>query len=446
MAHLLVRGGYEPNNVDDPWTLSFLYNFFARGIETDITFGNTFGSTGQSGVEHFGKIQALLYAPILSITDWNRNVAHTISLVLIIGALIAWYFSTLQISSNRSTALVFTLCLAITEPIIAASNTARPDALTFFLVSVAILAAIKRHPLLAGLTAALAIEVHPMGAMALLYVMAIYCANGRSDLAKKEIATIALKLALGFASGLAIYLLLHWPAALDTISVLSRSSGGAIGGSLLSYVFKSNYMRHVPEFVLFLLALVLFLWNKLYLRQPVIGWLLFFGAASLLIFQRSNHYYMLYYAPMFLLLWISVADFLKMRWKAVALLVVLMLSQYAVIAVRNSAFEVNEYVRELRAVVPSGSIPIVAEFNAWFAFYDREFYGNYYDDESYYFNRKEFTALNLSEFYLLDRLTPDGGASMGWRTKVLPASYACRELELFSLQGRSYGTYFCAKK
>ena len=130
---------------------------------------------------------------------------------------------------------------------------------------------------------------------------------------------------------------------------------------------------------------------------------------------------------------------------AAALFFVLMLGQYGVTAWRNSGFDINQYVRVMRQMVPAGSAPIVAEYNAWFSFYDRQFYGSYKYDDAFYYDREEFNALGLAQFTLVDRLDAPQGSSVGWREQVMPQGYGCEPRAYFSIQGRDYGAYSCAR-
>jgi hypothetical protein len=100
----------------------------------------------------------------------------------------------------------------------------------------------------------------------------------------------------------------------------------------------------------------------------------------------------------------------------------------------------------MRRQVPSDGVPVVSEFNGWFAFYDREFYGAYFDNDSYYFSPEEFSELALKEFYLVDRLVSPQGASVGWRDEVLPGGMTCAPRGFFALQGQNYGTFYCAAR
>lgn len=212
------------------------------------------------------------------------------------------------------------------------------------------------------------------------------------------------------------------------------------------YAFNSNYFRHVPEAVLFGLALLTFVLTGLWRRERTTTLLLLAATLSLLLFRRGNHHYMIYYAPVALLVGYAVLSRIRHWIVPVALFCTLMVAQYGIIAWRNSGFEINSYVEAMRRQVPPAGAPVVAEFNGWFAFYDRGFYGAYFDDDSFYMSREEFSALNLPEFILIDRLIAPYGASVGWRDVVLPMDMMCEPRSFFTLQGQDYGTFQCAKR
>lgn len=446
IAHFALRGIYKPNSVDEPWTLSFIRNYWGHGIETDISFGNQLTEQGQNGLAHFGKIQALVYAPILSAADWDREIAHAISFMLIVLSVMLWYRIFSRVCGSRATAIVATLLVCISEPVIAAANSARPEALTFLLVSGAVLASLKRRHFIAGLCTALAVEVHPMGVTALIYIAAAHLSEHELSRAGRRLSGAALRTGAGVLAGALAYVVLHLGALMSLSDAIRSNNSGGIGASFVRYTFDSAYFRHVPEFLLFVAVLFVFLWRRLYRQHRLAVWSLVAAAGSMLILQRANHNYMIYYVPIFIFLLVLVADHLRKRWAAALLFFALMLPQYAITYAQNRYFDIGGYVLRMRSALPPAATPVVAEPNGWFAFYDREFYASYYNDESYFFGRERFAALDLSRFYLIDRLDKASGETLGWRTHVMPATYSCEEFERFTLQRRDYGVFLCLKQ
>ena len=445
-GHLVVRGIYEPENVDDPWTLSFLYNWLTRGVVVDVTFSNAYSSNGgQNGLEHFGKIQAFVYGSVLQFVDWNRNVAHAISSLLVLLSIPMWFQIAKRISNNSVPPVVFAICLFVAEPIVTAGNETRPDALAFLLLTGAVYATTLNRLFMAGLLSLLAFEVHPMGAISLLYSLAVFLSSKRLPVGLLSYGKAFIRYAAGASVGLAVYVLLHMDGIGTFLNATVSSNGSGFGRSLLMYAFNSNYFRHVPEAVLFGMALLAFVLTGLWRRERATTYLLLAATVSLLLFRRGNHHYMIYYAPVALLVGYAVLSRIRHWIVPVALFCTLMVAQYGIIAWRNSGFEINSYVEEMRRQVPPDGAPVVAEFNGWFAFYDREFYGAYFDDDSFFWSREEFSALNLSEFTLVDRLVAPFGASLGWRDVVLPTDMVCEPRGFFTLQQQDYGTFHCAR-
>lgn len=446
-GHLAVRGVYDPNNVDDPWTLSFIYSWLTNGATGDFTFGNAIsnGDGGQSGLQFFGKVQALIYGPILSLLDWNRNAAHTISALFVAASMPMWWRIVGAIEPRASVRALFVACLIVSEPIVTASNEARPDALTFFLMTSSLLAVTLRHYFAAGAISVLAFEVHPMGAISVLYGSAIYLHEKNRALVSREHLRNLFHSAGGLVAGSLIYVVLHQDSIAELPALLFSSNGSSFGKSLTMYTFNSFAFRHLPEAILFAGSLLVFIRSGLWRRER--GLTLLLGAAfvSLAVLRRGNHHYMLYYAPIVLLVGVVVVVHYRKQLPAAALFFVLMLGQYGVTAWRNSGFDINQYVRVMRQMVPAGSTPIVAEYNAWFSFYDRQFYGSYKYDDAFYYDREEFNALGLAQFTLVDRLDAPQGSSVGWREQVMPQGYGCEPRAFFSIQGRDYGAYSCAR-
>jgi hypothetical protein len=445
-GHLVVRGVYEPENVDDPWTLSFLYNWLTSGVVEDVTFGNAYRSSGgQDGLEHFGKLQALVYGPVLQAFDWNRNVAHAISSLLVLSSIPMWFHIVKRISHNPVPPVVFAVCLFVSEPIVTASNETRPDALAFLLLTGAVYATALNRLFIAGLLSLLAFEVHPMGAISVLYSLAVFLSGKSLSVSMLSYGKAFVRYLAGASVGLAVYVALHLGDIGTFLSVAMSSNGSEFGKSLMMYAFNSNYLRHVPEAMLFGLALLTFVLTGLWRQERATTLLLLAATFSLLLFRRGNHHYMIYYAPVALLVGYAVLSRIRHWIVPVVLFCTLMVAQYGLTAWRNSGFEINSYVEEMRRQAPPTGASVVAEFNGWFAFYDRDFYGAYYDDESFYMSREKFSALNLSEFILIDRLLEPYGASVGWRDAVLPTDMVCEPRSFFTLQGQDYGTFYCAK-
>ena len=445
-GHLVVRGVYEPENVDDPWTLSFLYNWLTSGVVVDVTFGNAYSRNGgQDGLEHFGKLQAFVYGSVLQFFDWNRNIAHVISSLLVLSSIPMWFHIVKRISQNSVPPVVFAVCLFVSEPIVSASNGARPEALAFLLLTGAVYATTLNRLFMGGLLSLLAFEVHPMGAIALPYSLAVVLSSKWLPEDTLSYGKAFVRYAAGASVGLAVYVALHLDDIGTFLSATVSSNGSEFGRSLLMYAFSANYFRHVPEAIAFGLALLTFVLTGLWRRERATTLLLLAATVSLLLFRRGNHHYMIYYAPVALLVGYAVLSRIRSWIVPVVLFCTLMVAQYGITAWRNSGFEINSYVEEMRRQVPPTGAPVVAEFNGWFAFYDRGFYGAYFDDDSFYMSREEFSALNLSEFILIDRLVAPYGASVGWRDVVLPTDMVCEPRSFFTLQGQDYGTFHCAK-
>jgi len=90
LTYFLLHDIYRPNNYDDPGFLSFVYNYFNRGIAHDVVFGSTH-QDGYSGLVLFGKTCGYLYGSVLSLVGWTRSNSHLISIVLVSLSAFLWY-------------------------------------------------------------------------------------------------------------------------------------------------------------------------------------------------------------------------------------------------------------------------------------------------------------------------------------------------------------------
>ncbi len=375
MVYGALFGRYRLENIDDAWTLSWAHSFINRGIETDLVFYDGQGG----GVYAFGKLYCMLYGPLLNAAGWTKAHAHGISIALSGAALLFWYLALRRIGYGRRICLTFTVILGLVEPVFAMANMARVDALVFLLVAAAFYAFTAGLFLLAGLLTVLAVENHPIGCVALFYMGALALSRLKPDFDRKRALTGTLLLGAGGALGVAVYVGLHYKslgAAVGSVAYNVKASPG-IPNFLYHYYFETKYLRHVPELVITIAALALYLARRSWRddRFPLLAALAL--AASSFLIRRANFHYAVFAYPAFVLLWVYVGK----RWRQPAALLVLVpalvLPQYALVAYRNrnaSAPRFEQYVADLRRALPADTTPIVGSANEWFAFTDREFY------------------------------------------------------------------------
>lgn len=398
IVYVCLHGIYSPVNVDDAWSLSFAYNFLFKHIGYDLTFGSI---SGGCGVQYFGKTYAYIYGLILNCFGWTKSNALFISTSLILVAVLVWYFIVHQLTRNKKVAVWFCILMLIIEPFFRAANEARPDALTFLLVSAAFLAFLSRKTFWAGLIAMVAIEVHPLGIISLGYILAaqIYHLIKYGARARAHDKTTLKKMLFflgGLGVGIVYYVGLHF-AALSTITheVMASNSGHRIiNNFIIEYFLFNDFGRHMPELLLSIIVVVFFVRRKFYREDPYCLILLIILPCITLLIKRPNFRYIVYLYPVFLLLILQTFQRLGRLRLAIILFIILLIPPYTVIFYNNHGYQLNKYLNKLVAAVPKDSLPIVGGSNDWFVFKERVFYAHNYNGR--------FHCLQLKGFYLIE--------------------------------------------
>jgi hypothetical protein len=367
----LVGQRYRVKHIDDAWTLSLAYNFFYKGITRDLVFENPWGGLGL-----FGKTFAWTYGGVLHLVGWSRENAYYLSTVLTVLAIGLWGWILARLRFEPAVAWSVVALMLVMDPFFSVACQARADALVFLLATLSFALFVAGRFFAAGAAAMLALEIHPMGLMAFVY-MAAYLAAWPERLAssRRRLVTAAVWMGLGLAAGLGYYLALHWQGLTGVGQVLARATTTDVelNNYLHNYFLRTKYYRHVPELVLFIVALVVY-WRKGWFRDNrFVGLFVVIVVLSSLLVRRPNFLYAVYAYPAFLLLVVYGAQRLGVRRVVVGATVVFLLLQYGFVAYRNREFSFPVLVRELKAAVPGDGLPVFGSHNEWFALQDRSF-------------------------------------------------------------------------
>ncbi|HMK64220.1 MAG TPA: hypothetical protein VK564_00400, partial [Thermodesulfobacteriota bacterium] len=158
--------------------------------------------------------------------------------------------------------------------------------------------------------------------------------------------------------------------------------------------FLTKYLRHLPELLLFMAALVLFFKKKIFKQDRFALFFLISIGAAILLIRRPNFHYALFFYPPFLLLLLTTAETLKRLPLILLSLWLFVIPQYFTAYVQNRSYDFPKQVRMLSTAIPEDASPVVANANEWFSFYRRSFY--------YYNYLGEYRRLGLKEFYLIE--------------------------------------------
>jgi len=375
---------YRYEDIDDPWSLSFAYNFLFKGIEYDSVY--KYENVG--GVAYFGKLYSYLYGSILNIFGWTKLNAHIISNLLSFGALFLWFKSLKSLGFEHKVIVIVILLMLVFEPYVSMANKTRSDALAYFLCSFSFLLFIKKRYFIAGVIAMLAVETHPLGISSFFYCLSyfIWKFNEITKIKKDFLNSIAIFFA-GVFVGLLIYLSMHYSNIMKIGNDIAYFSGAtAKGGSsnyLIAYFFHSKLLRHIPEAFLLLISLILYVKLKLYKKRtfPIIFLALCIAQSFILL--RGNSNYAVFFFPSFIIFVVSIFVLAQRESLLLLLCFCLLAPQYAYLYklnYRNEPYTV--LVDKLRSILPQDEgVPIFGSANEWFAFYNRNYYYYYLIDK-----------------------------------------------------------------
>ena len=390
--YIFLNNNYRPHDIDDVWSLSFIYNYLHYGSLGDICFGG-YGN----GIGFFGKIHAFLVGHLLNLLGYTKTSAHLLSILFLGIGLGIWGVFLGRLGIRRDLRVIFLLCAPLFEPFFTAATSTRTEAFEFMLCALSALLFTRRNYFLSMLVLWIGIESHPIGVVGFFYLAAAFIAQPADHpLLVQKPRQGWIGLVLGFALGFALFCFLHTQILGSFPAILAgkNSPDGTIAlGPLFDYFFRTKYLRHLPEFLLFLLAIVIFGAKKIYRAEKGIRALLLATMAAALFIHRPNFHYTLFFYPALLLVTIKVADTLRLLKPLLILFLALLIPQYAFVYEQNRDFNFSREIQVMKESIPKDGLPVLGPPNAWFAFYDRPFFHQGYDTG--------LQDLGLGTFYLI---------------------------------------------
>jgi hypothetical protein len=436
--YLIVGGIYRPQNLDDGWALSYLYQFRLHGIEHASIFKSAvIPGTFQDGVFDFSKIQSFVYGTVLDLVGWTQAATHAVSTLLIAASAVIWGLIAHRLTGRRSLSIAAVILLLFSEAFFGPANQSRAEALTFFLASAAFALYMFEFELLSGLLVGLAFEVHPTGLYAGIYVasaVAAKASNGRFNNLNFSRSTALLVAGLVFGFG--VYVALHSSAISNLPQVLASGNDGS--NILTAYFIKAKYFRHVPELIFFVAMVVVFVvkrhWNNVKALSLLIGAT---GISILLVHRESVHYALYVYAPLMLIsLW--VVDRYRKLHLTFLLCVIFFTVQYAAVYYLNRSYSFDAYSAAISKAVPNDGVAVVGTSNDWFIFKDRNFYAYTYGSEA-------FSSVAPSAFYLIRNDSPYVSFPSDNFYVNIHRIFNCIELSRFNLGGEKVQVDRCER-
>jgi hypothetical protein len=380
----------------------------------------------------FSRTTALVYGGIQSLLGWDREIGYGISTFFLLLGLLFWFPILKELGFSREKQLIFIIMVLLLEAYFGMAHKIRVDAINWFLVSLGFYLVLKGWFFPAGLVSMIAIENHPYGIALWFYVLA-YAAH--QIITKKwdwkKVGINAGIFALGVVVGAGYYLAFHW----EWLHKFSELGGQRAGGNALySYFWLNRFAwRHLPEAGVFLVAIVLFVINKGFKKNPFL--LIFPGMMILLTFlvARGNYHYMIYILPSFLLITIEVFSEKKLGNLLLVGFLLFQIPQYGLLFSMQWGYDANRYLTTVEETVEEfleeeSEAFLYGNALPWFALKDHGYrsYGyfrrrgvNFQDNPEAYpetfvlLQNPEYTAggwqkeqweQNIKPFYDLDRV------------------------------------------
>ncbi len=393
LVYVFLQSKYRPNNVDDGWSLSLLYNYVNNNITTDLNFGDPL-----NGVQFFGKLHAIFVGLILNTLGWTRTNGHILSIIFMGIGLIAWFFVLRSLNYSMEFSLSFVFLAFLLDPFFTAATSTRLEAFEFLCISLSMITLLLHWYIVAMLIAWLAIESHPVGLISFFYLAALFFSSPsllRSFIESKT--SVILSILIGFLIGACGFYLLHHEAIIQLPSLLRQKNiplDLKAYGPLYCYFFETKYYRHLPELALLGIALFLFFIKGFYRHDNFTLIFLIFMAVGAVFIRRPNFHYALFFYPVLLILLLRTSEAMG-RLKVIFLFfLLLLLPQYLFVYIKNHSFDFQRESLALTMTVPKDFRPVVGNGNCWFSFYNRSFY--------YYNYLGDFKKIGLKEFYLIE--------------------------------------------
>jgi hypothetical protein len=376
LFYVILWGLYRPYNIDDPWSLSFSYSFCHRQSELDLAFGGRFPN-GMGGTIAFGKLAAFTQCAVFDLFGWTRTALEVLSKTVSLAGLALMGLFLSRIGIGRRIIFCYIVAFAALEPFFGMASQAKYECFTFLLLFGSLLLVSNGRWFLAGLMAATAVEIQPMGILA--PVMTAICLAFTHDGDRRERVRAWAALLAGGALVIPVYFLLH-PHIFTAFTPVGGLEASWLlhPGFLYAYFWETQYKRHLPELAVFLCAIALFLIRRRGDEQArrwgrfTFACLIAATAASFLLKWPNYNYAVFWYWAALLLVFRVAGTYARASW--VCLIAVLyIMPQYGFVFAknRNGGFS-NEEFGALRTAIgqvagTADAVPVFGDYTLWFA-------------------------------------------------------------------------------
>lgn len=432
VIYLALGASYRPENIDDPWYLSFADNYVNHGELGDPVFGQD--AAGESGIRLFGVTHAFVYGHVLNAVGWERTASYWLSSIFVLAGVFVWWLILAGRKWTNFERVVFSIGLLLVEPVFGAAHQARPDALIFMLVAVVLYLVKARLFVAAGLVTAVAFEIHPVGGVVGAYVLAWLLADlVEQAISWRSFIARGIWFSAGVLLGALYYVALHADALWQLSSGVSAASGGGgFNNALVEYFFHTRYLRHLPELGMMLAAVTLYLLRKCWRKDAFAGLAFALSIGFLIIIRRPNFMYVVFVYPAFMLLGIAaLRGIVRLEYIILAMLVYLV-PQYALVWMLNRDYDLDKYLGQIEPQVPADELAVVGAPNDWYAFRERHFYARC--------RTGGLAGTSLNDFYYIET-TPAKYPASAALVRVIQAPFCKHLLTEFECNQRTFKVF-----
>ncbi len=370
---------YRPHNIDDAWFLSLAYNYLNFGIEYDLMF-----NAGLSeGLIAFHKTGAILYGYFLNLTGWDYAKAQFLSLFFMLISGLFWFLALKKLEFELKTRITFLLLFFYIEISFAANTSTRYEALILAFQSFTLYLFLIRKYFLVGLITTISFEAHPIVLMNFSYIfgLVLSCRAKEGFSYFFNPANIKWKsvyyFSLGCSIGVLYYFYLHQTPITKIYEILIANSVQGVGkyqetklGALGLYYFKSKYYRHIPELIIVIASLSIYLFKKHHKdKLYILFWLILLNILS---FLRPTPTYASIIYPAFIVLMVTSFQSLRKLNLLLIIFIILMLPQYFGVYYLNKDWDTKKYVAAINKLVPKDGLPVIGSAISWHALKERQ--------------------------------------------------------------------------
>jgi hypothetical protein len=397
--YIAVRD-YNPYRMDDAWFTSFIYNDYVKNIETDTVFGGDI-TNGVGGTQLFGKIYTFIYGSLIQVfSDWTKQNFYFISTLFVLLSSFVWYKILVSLKIEPRYAIIICLSVLYIDVFFSAAHCVRVEAFILFLLSMSFMLALAKKYEWSIFFSLIAVETHPVGAASFFMNIPLIFDKEHRTFIFNHLKKIAIRVSLVIIAFGMLYVILHYDYLSRIWELRNASAHNSLQDNFLyRFYFETLYYRHLPELILIVISIYLYIKRGLYKNRAIILHCLISMLIFSLLLGRGRFSYTVLIYPAFVLFIFYTFISLNRLSLLISLILVFYTPQYLFLSYKNrnviDAQDYKNFINEEVRSNSSNSLPIVGLPNDYFAFISAEFYNLCYVDITS-FNQKVKEAVMIT--------------------------------------------------